>query len=333
MTTFHKDRERGAILVQAAILLVVLLLFVGLAIDVGALYGERRHMQNAADAGALAGARAICFGGDPVLQATEYAVTRNGAADALVEIVDEYQVRVTATYPTTMHFATLIGLNTVEVSAQATAACGSASAACGLWPLAVSIDAWYANCGTEFIVWDDNKISCDVYNCDRNGDGFPDVMVGGARGWLDFSSVPIEPPYTNNCKGGGAALIKCLLQEDFAPRVSLPACICSKEGVNASAWKVAGEQAGRYVKIPLFDSISTCQAPGCGGKISYHIVDYGCAEVVGNFNREIVTKDGKTKKNAKVLVALIDCQCATNCSGTTVEDSNPRFVRAVSLVR
>ena len=32
----------------------------------GHLYAERRHMQNAADAGALEAARALCFGADTV---------------------------------------------------------------------------------------------------------------------------------------------------------------------------------------------------------------------------------------------------------------------------
>ncbi len=48
--------ENGQTLVWVALAMVVLLAFVGLAIDGGAVYAERRRMQNAADAGALAGA-------------------------------------------------------------------------------------------------------------------------------------------------------------------------------------------------------------------------------------------------------------------------------------
>ncbi|MDQ3345305.1 MAG: pilus assembly protein TadG-related protein, partial [Chloroflexota bacterium] len=47
-------RERGQVLIMFALALVVLLGFAGLAIDVGRLVAERRHVQNAADAGALA---------------------------------------------------------------------------------------------------------------------------------------------------------------------------------------------------------------------------------------------------------------------------------------
>lgn len=56
--------ERGQALVIMAFAVIVLLIVAGLAIDGGTVYMERRHAQNAADAGALAGTRklaeAIC---------------------------------------------------------------------------------------------------------------------------------------------------------------------------------------------------------------------------------------------------------------------------------
>jgi len=53
---------RGQVLVIFSILLVVLLAFAGLAIDVGRQVAERRHVQTAADAGALAACRALIAG-------------------------------------------------------------------------------------------------------------------------------------------------------------------------------------------------------------------------------------------------------------------------------
>ncbi len=53
---------RGQVLVMVAILLVVLLAFTGLAIDVGRQAAEHRHIQTAADAGALAACRALING-------------------------------------------------------------------------------------------------------------------------------------------------------------------------------------------------------------------------------------------------------------------------------
>jgi len=53
---------RGQVLVLVALLLTVLLAFSGLAIDVGRQVAERRHVQTAADAGALAACRSLIAG-------------------------------------------------------------------------------------------------------------------------------------------------------------------------------------------------------------------------------------------------------------------------------
>jgi len=53
------DNERGQVLVLVALMVIVLLVFVGLAVDGGTAIVERRKMQNAADAAALAGAHRL----------------------------------------------------------------------------------------------------------------------------------------------------------------------------------------------------------------------------------------------------------------------------------
>ena len=76
----HSDS--GQALIWFALSLVVLLGIAALAIDVGRLYGERRRMQNAADAAALAGAHELCQGrsdADAIAMANDYAIARNGA--------------------------------------------------------------------------------------------------------------------------------------------------------------------------------------------------------------------------------------------------------------
>ena len=55
----HFQGEDGQALIQVTLSIMVLLGFVALSIDVGRVYSERRNMQNAADAAALAG-RASC---------------------------------------------------------------------------------------------------------------------------------------------------------------------------------------------------------------------------------------------------------------------------------
>jgi Flp pilus assembly protein TadG len=56
-----RERERGAVLVHVAVTLVGLVAFSALTVDYGVLWTSRRQAQNAADAGALAGAIALAF--------------------------------------------------------------------------------------------------------------------------------------------------------------------------------------------------------------------------------------------------------------------------------
>ncbi|HEX5825260.1 MAG TPA: pilus assembly protein TadG-related protein, partial [Candidatus Limnocylindrales bacterium] len=71
--------ERGQVMVVFALALTVLLAAAGLAFDVGRFYSERRFLQNAADAAALAAANAL-IRGDTVAEADDEAraiLTRN----------------------------------------------------------------------------------------------------------------------------------------------------------------------------------------------------------------------------------------------------------------
>ncbi|MFC1610194.1 TadG family pilus assembly protein [Myxococcota bacterium] len=56
--------QQGAVLVVVALLMVVFVAFAALAIDIGHLYVVRNELQNAADAGALAGARVLYLESD-----------------------------------------------------------------------------------------------------------------------------------------------------------------------------------------------------------------------------------------------------------------------------
>jgi Flp pilus assembly protein TadG len=64
LRTRREHSERGAILIQLGILLLVLIAFIGFVADQGLLFFGRRQAQNAADAGAHAGATALAFDDD-----------------------------------------------------------------------------------------------------------------------------------------------------------------------------------------------------------------------------------------------------------------------------
>jgi len=121
-------------LITVAISLTVLFAMLALVIDIGLAYAERRRMQNAADAGALAGGQVLINGGtDAEIAATiQQYVTENGAQSFQAFYVPSgqqvgtgykppdatgIQVIAETTFPTI--FAGLVGLDTITVRASA----------------------------------------------------------------------------------------------------------------------------------------------------------------------------------------------------------------------
>ncbi len=125
----HRD-EKGQVLVIAALTLPVLLGMGALAVDVGYVYVARTAMQNAADAGARAGAASLASGGQnqATLDATNFANLNLAQSSYLagatptVTFPDADSVQVTINHPTLpLFFARAIGFNTTVVNAAATA--------------------------------------------------------------------------------------------------------------------------------------------------------------------------------------------------------------------
>lgn len=90
-------RERGQVLVIGAIALTAVLAFAALIVHLGFLLGQRRALQNASDAAALAATRALLdehtsrsFRDPPVRLATERLVTQNGLVLASVLLQAAY---------------------------------------------------------------------------------------------------------------------------------------------------------------------------------------------------------------------------------------------------
>jgi hypothetical protein len=131
----------GQVLVLVALALLVIVALVALAVDGGGLYAARRQMQNAADAGALAGARQLCFESDTSFAAVEavarqYASTLNGADEDDVDVtMVDYNVTVVAGITVDTFFAGVMGFRQVPVAASATAMCSQASEGDNLFPL------------------------------------------------------------------------------------------------------------------------------------------------------------------------------------------------------
>ncbi len=357
----HLHGTKGQTLVIVALALFALIALVALAIDGGNLMAERRRMQNAADAAALAGARAICArDADPVEQAQLYA-QQNGAELDLSEITIEGQTaEVTAARAVNTYFAGIIGFRTVEVRAEAAAMCGRARGACGLWPLTFAKGNWeQAQCGDKVVLWDSDPLvygesrnPCMDYDCSVLADlgAITNIPMLG-RAWVDFSAA-IAPGVDDPCdsSGCGASELTYRLRgydnkgATCISWIELNTCIpgATGSGVAASAWDTAGSQTNKIVTFPLYDTMGCTMSNDPGntcGNLRFYISNFGCARVLRSavLNR---LRNDVTPAKMKVIVAEIPCQdgqlhpeCFSSCGGTIGDEPEPGDVISVSLLK
>ncbi len=121
---------KGQILVIVTLMLVALFAMLALVLDGGNLYTQRRSAQLAADAGALAGARANCLGEDVYSAINDYVTNRNDAY--LVNwAVDPNNGDVTVDTSITFDtfFLHILGRPQLTTPATATAACSQSTSA------------------------------------------------------------------------------------------------------------------------------------------------------------------------------------------------------------
>ncbi len=113
-TKTHETGEKGQMLVIFAVLVVVLLGFVAMTIDVGMAFVEKRHLQNAVDAAALAAAQDLANGeSDATVTATAIDYLQRNGYDGTD---DTLEVNIP---PTSGTYAGLSGYVEVKASADA----------------------------------------------------------------------------------------------------------------------------------------------------------------------------------------------------------------------
>jgi Flp pilus assembly protein TadG len=123
--------QRGQALVFTVITLAVVLGMAAMVLDVGAWFHQKRHLQATADAAALAGAQALPERpGDATTLALAYANKNNGGVDAgdITISTSKYgndTIRVNSQKTSPGIFSRLLGIDSVNVGATATATRGS----------------------------------------------------------------------------------------------------------------------------------------------------------------------------------------------------------------
>jgi hypothetical protein len=316
------------------------------------LYAELRKMQNAADAGALAGARELCFGNpaNAITAAQDYAINRNGAETADVTVAD-WTVDVTARENAATFLAGIIGSPSADVGAHAAASCGAAQSACGVFPVAFDLTLWNESlegqCGKTFYVWAGDKDVepkvpvedapfCDVCNCDIDPSSPGDeVITVDGRAWLDFSGIVDQEKYPDTCAGPGCgqAELSCWIRQGEANQIDLPACVNGDMGVKAGAKNAIADRINTnpWAVVPVYDS--GCTSAGCQGE-GFHLTKFRCIKIVKWVQQYPLDFKSGAKHcwKGKVVMVQVGCDaCETNCGTTSEGGPDPMDVRAVSL--
>lgn len=281
-------RQRGQTLILVALMMVVLLAFVALALDGGNAYLQRRQMQTAADAGALAGAKALCLNRTPAeaeaeaeaLCARNQSLLYTGWTCAAAAAVGEARlVDVLARVDTPTWFAGIVGVDSIEVGASAEAACSPVVWTENILPLAVM--AGLPGCDSDDIadcfvkyetyeLWDkeDNQLKqeCsadpDLPQCDDDS---------GAFGFIRWDDSPC---------GTGSILKPSILNLGCAPPIYVPEVVCSEPGAELGG--VKSEMSiwcDQDVVVPLYRYMDSTGE--CGGRAGYVVEGFGMFHMTG----------------------------------------------------
>jgi hypothetical protein len=293
--------------------MVVLLGIAALAVDASHLYAERRHMQNAADAGALEAARARCYDNDTAdaaaAKGAAFTTANNSRPSAISQVYqvepdagNDWQFVATASEQTPTYFARVFGISQVAVQATAKAACGPSPVACGLFPLAFSQDIWNQiedQCGQQFYVWNgensgnsnfvpDCTTLCDCTKVfDNKGDQIPGAiaLADTGRAWLDFTAAaqpPLNPIDCGGSNGCGTSELTCWINNPSQVIVLQNTCVSGTNGIKLGVKTDINNQAGKYFTVPLYDA--RCNTGGGQGQCDaegFNISDFGCVQVGG----------------------------------------------------
>ncbi len=246
--------ESGQALVVFAVLLVGLVAMLALVLDGGSIYLSRRRMQNAADAGAMAGARVLAGNGstaEVTAAAQDYAITRNGATTCDVTI-DGSSVTVVTGFTVPATFARVLGLEGFPVTAQATARMGPVSGLGGLAP--ISIRDFDYQFGMPYWIWDS----------DKDEDPLTGNISGSGRGWLT-----LDCKLPTSCVGAGASTLTEWMRNGYPGMINTDDWVFGNSGTKASV--ITEASVGDLLRIVVYDTIQSNY---------YHVVHFAAFRVI-----------------------------------------------------
>jgi len=143
--------QRGQILVVFVLAMVAIIGVIGLAIDGGGAYAQRRDQQTAADLAALAGANDYLLGNNAsqamdrartISAANDFSNTGSTSVDVAIDTSNGVELQVTIVSPHRNSFLGALGMPSWDVTTSATALSGFPDTAAGAGPVIFSISAF-----------------------------------------------------------------------------------------------------------------------------------------------------------------------------------------------
>lgn len=277
-----KDDD-GVVAVITAVLLVVLLGFGAIVVDLGALYAERRQLQNGADAAAIAVAQDCAAGscGSASATATTFANanSNDGTSVAGVTFPTASSARVdTSTrepggsLAVTHWLAPVIGIDASQVTARATASWGAIGGA-GTMPIAASLCEWdlfTGGAGIAALPTPDSTIYLHTQSqAATNACGGPaGQTIPGGFGWLDVD-------------GSGTCNAQVSVGTVGGDTGTPPPGPASTTGCTDAFW---ASLIGQTTLLPIFEAVS-----GSGINAVYTIRGFAAFVLTGyRFNTDAV---------------------------------------------
>jgi Flp pilus assembly protein TadG len=207
-------RDRGQILVIFAVALVAIVAMVGLVLDGGAAFAQRRSQQNASDLASLAGANTYLLTADAnaTIAAARAVAAQNGwvqgtdSVNIPVTINTSNGVKVTVNVDAPHHnnFGSIVGMSTFQVGTTATAESGYPDTAEAAGPLIFSIDAFGTN-GVPLPLYG-NKDAPFAF-----GEGNGDVPNGpGDIAWTNYGTGNVDTNQVRSIINGSLVITKTL---------------------------------------------------------------------------------------------------------------------------
>ncbi len=302
---FVKARS-GQVMVLVAVLLIGLVAMLALVLDGGNAYLQRRHVQNAADAAALASAYRVAQGAsDSSVSSTvtEYAITRNGAGSAsAVYLPSGTQigagsvppgtngVRVTVTQTVSTFFAGVVGLGHITMTGKATAEFQTQSAGCGgfaVWAHSQTCSNsinWSGSGGViNGLVHSNAKVKVSGSGHTINGDCeyVTSYSQSGSGHHITYVQVSASPDYPVNFN-----------IVDYRPggRAALAAQAAGKYFLHSGNWSTSG--SGKTIPNGLHYCTGNASISGSGHTGTFTVVAEGTVDISGSGHTFVQYIDG-----------------------------------------